>query len=140
VPISSVYHPKRILEGTRLTLVKVPNQNRGVEFSIRTPGTPRRWRQYDQEITAAWGSILNELASGHRTEAAECMLQFAYYWYNFMPLARGTAAVGYTVLLAMFWAAGVPADAPIPKDYQVHAIKFNRLYALNVNLAMWMLP
>ena len=36
-----------------------------------------------------------------------------------MPLARGTAAVGYTSLLALLWAAGLPASARIPSDYQV---------------------
>lgn len=46
-------------------------------------------------------------------------MTYAYYWYNFMPLARGTAAVGYTTLLAWFWAAGMPVTATIPKDYQV---------------------
>jgi len=40
--------------------------------------------------------------------------------YNFMPLARGTAAVGYTTMLGLFWAAGMPITAEIPKDYQVH--------------------
>lgn len=47
------------------------------------------------------------------------ILQYSYYWYNFMPLARGTAAVGYTTLLALFWAAGMPITSPIPQDYQV---------------------
>jgi carbon starvation protein CstA len=46
-------------------------------------------------------------------------MSYAYYWYNFMPLARGTAAVGYTTMLGLFWAAGMPITAPIPKDYQV---------------------
>ena len=45
--------------------------------------------------------------------------QFAFYWYNFMPLARGTAAVGYSTVLGLFWAAGMPVTAHIPKDYQV---------------------
>jgi hypothetical protein len=39
--------------------------------------------------------------------------------YNFMPLARGTAAVGYTTMLGLFWAAGMPISSVIPKDYQV---------------------
>jgi len=38
-----------------------------------------------------------------------------------MPLARGTAAVGYTTMLCLFWAAGTPVTAHIPKDYQVGA-------------------
>lgn len=36
-----------------------------------------------------------------------------------MPLARGTAAVGYTTMLGLFWAAGMPVSSIIPKDYQV---------------------
>jgi hypothetical protein len=50
---------------------------------------------------------------------AGAILCYAYYWYNFMPLARGTAAVGYTTMLALFWAAGMPITQPIPTDYQV---------------------
>ncbi|GFH22733.1 Cir_N domain-containing protein [Haematococcus lacustris] len=36
-----------------------------------------------------------------------------------MPLARGSAACGYTTILALFWAAGMPITASIPKSYQV---------------------
>ena len=32
-----------------------------------------------------------------------------------MPLARGTAAVGYLTLLAVFMAAGMPIEANIPE-------------------------
>ena len=35
--------------------------------------------------------------------------------YNFMPLARGTAAVGYLTLLAIFLAADMPVTTQIPK-------------------------
>jgi hypothetical protein len=42
--------------------------------------------------------------------------------YNFMPLARGTAACGYTALLSLFWAAGMPVTSSIPKDYQVGVV------------------
>jgi hypothetical protein len=41
-----------------------------------------------------------------------------YYWYNFMPLARGSAAVGYTTILSLFWALGMPVSVNIPKSYQ----------------------
>jgi hypothetical protein len=51
--------------------------------------------------------------------AAAAILRFTYYWYNFMPLARGTAACGYTTLLALFWAAGMPVTARIPAQCQV---------------------
>lgn len=38
-----------IIEGTRLTLQKTEPE--GFEFSIRTPGTPPRWIDYDNEMT-----------------------------------------------------------------------------------------
>jgi hypothetical protein len=119
VPLSSVSRPGHQLEGTRLTLVKVPNQPDAVEFSIRTPVTPPRWKDYDQELEAAWEGLVGCLLQGDLAGAARGILTFGYYWYNFMPLARGTAAVGYTTILALFWAAGVPVCTPIPKDYQV---------------------
>jgi hypothetical protein len=40
--ISDAMVPPLCIEGTRLTLVKVPNQPDAVEFSIRTPVTPPR--------------------------------------------------------------------------------------------------
>jgi hypothetical protein len=50
--------------------------------------------------------------------AADAILRYVYYWYNFMPLARGSAAVGYTTILSLFWALGMPVSVNIPKDYQ----------------------
>jgi hypothetical protein len=46
----------KILDGTRLTLQKTPAK--GLEFSIRTPGTPDRWAEYDIEMTSAWEVFL----------------------------------------------------------------------------------
>eukprot|EP00775_Hariotina_reticulata_P011921 gene11921-12065_t len=105
--------------GTRLTLVKVPNQPDAVEFSIRTPVTPPRWKEFDAELEAAWERLIAALLTGAKPAIATAIMSYAYYWYNFMPLARGTAAVGYTTMLGLFWAAGMPITAPIPKDYQV---------------------
>ena len=36
------------MEGTRLTIVRVPTQPDAYEFSIRTPVTPPRWKDFDQ--------------------------------------------------------------------------------------------
>lgn len=40
---------------TRLTIVASPPE--GYEFTIRTPGTPSRWRQYDEELSAVWRKL-----------------------------------------------------------------------------------
>lgn len=39
------------MEGTRLTIVKVPTQPDAFEFSIRTPVTPPRWKDFDQVMS-----------------------------------------------------------------------------------------
>ena len=68
-----------------------------------------------QELAAAWEALVAALAASDRPAAAAAALNYAYVWYNFMPLARGTAVVGYITLLAAFLAAGMPVTAPIPK-------------------------
>ncbi len=40
--------------------------------------------------------------------------------YNFMPLARGTAVVGYITLLGLFLAANMKVTANIPENFQVY--------------------
>lgn len=168
--------------------LQVPNQPDAYEFSIRTPVTPPRWKDFDIELEAAWEAVVTQLMAGaHRVgrphdppgqlspctcliiraffsmrkhhahsmlhagtmhailqplpctgvdgallhaqsthpdtvdypKLAQSILRYGYYWYNFMPLARGTAATGYTTILSLFWAAGMPVTARIPKEYQV---------------------
>jgi len=41
-----------------------------------------------------------------------------YYWYNFMPLSRGSAAVGTVAVQGLMLAAGFDVAAPIPPGVQ----------------------
>ncbi|PNH05026.1 Tetratricopeptide repeat protein 13 [Tetrabaena socialis] len=100
VPIHSVAREERTMEGTRLTLVRVPNQPDAYEFSIRTPVTPPRWKDFDAELEAAFEGILQAFADEDMPALAQRILTYCYYWYNFMPLARGTAAVDWEAILA----------------------------------------
>ncbi|KAL3145349.1 hypothetical protein ABBQ38_001606 [Trebouxia sp. C0009 RCD-2024] len=119
VPIASTSRPGHTMEGTRLTIVKVPTQPDAFEFSIRTPVTPPRWKDFEQEFQELWEGLMQALAGGHKPLIAHAALTYVYYWYNFMPLARGTAVTGYITLLAIFLAADMPITAFIPKNYQV---------------------
>jgi hypothetical protein len=44
--------------------VQVPNQPDAYEFSIRTPVTPPRWKDFDVELEAAWEAVVTQLAKG----------------------------------------------------------------------------
>lgn len=67
---------------------------------------------------------------------------FAYYWYHFMPLARGTAAVGYITILGLFLSADMPVNANIPKDSQVdwEAILSRTPEAFIASVSKWLYP
>ncbi|KAF8410165.1 hypothetical protein HHK36_002687 [Tetracentron sinense] len=121
---SSAYEGKR-LEGTRITLQKMGEC--GFDFAIRTPCTPKRWDEYDAEMTMQWEALCNaycgELYGCTDFEMLEnvrdAILRMTYYWYNFMPLSRGSAAVGYVVLLGLFLAANMEVTGSIPQGLQV---------------------
>lgn len=70
-----------------------------------------------QELSHCFERVLDVLAAErpHKDAVVDAILTYAYYWYNFMPLARGTAVVGYIVILGLFLAAGMPITAAIPK-------------------------
>lgn len=70
VPIHSVARASEghMLEGTRLTLVRVPNQPDAYEFSIRTPVTPPRWKDFDLELEVAFEAIVQAFVEGVRRE------------------------------------------------------------------------
>ncbi|GAX83792.1 hypothetical protein CEUSTIGMA_g11217.t1 [Chlamydomonas eustigma] len=142
VPIHSIHRPGKTMEGTRLTLVKTRNQPDSYEFSIRTPVTPPRWKEFDAELEAAFETIVKAMLEGEHARIAPLILNFAYYWYNFMPLARGTAACGYTTILSLFWAAGMPVNASIPKQYQVdwEAILNQHPDQFVASVSSWMYP
>ena len=65
VPITSLTNPDETMEGTRLTLVKVPDQRDGFEFSIRTPVTPARWAQFEVDLQSAWETFMEALCLGN---------------------------------------------------------------------------
>jgi hypothetical protein len=48
----SIAFQGRRLEGTRITTQNMGKT--GFDFAIRTPCTPSRWEEYDEEMSAAW--------------------------------------------------------------------------------------
>jgi hypothetical protein len=111
--------PGRVMEGTRLAVHKeLPH---GFHFMIRTASTPSRWKQYDEEMSHAFDNIcqaaMREEKDSHTL--LELVLTYAFYWYNFMPLSRGTAACGLVAITGLLLAFGLEITNPIPKGLQV---------------------
>ncbi|KAL2333468.1 hypothetical protein Fmac_014681 [Flemingia macrophylla] len=113
------------LEGTRITLVKMGE--RGFDFAIRTPCTPARWEDFDEEMAMAWNTLCNAYCGENYgstdfnmlENVRDAILRMTYYWYNFMPLSRGSAAVGFIVMLGLLLAANMEFTGSIPQGLQV---------------------
>ncbi|CAI5474374.1 unnamed protein product, partial [Closterium sp. Yama58-4] len=124
-PCRSTAFPNKTLNGTRLALLTRPY---GVEFLIETVLTPHRWNEFDAEMAASWKAICLAVANtslrdsdlpAYRKAVQDSILRMAYYWYNFMPLARGTAMTGHVVTLGLLLAIDLHASQPIPPSVQV---------------------
>ncbi|TKY55649.1 Suppressor of RPS4-RLD 1 [Spatholobus suberectus] len=113
------------LEGTRITLVKMGEH--GSDFAIRTPCTPARWEDFNEEMTMAWETLCNAYCGENYgstdfdmlENVRNAILRMTYYWYNFMPLSRGSAAVGFIVMLGLLLAANMEFTGSIPQGLQV---------------------
>jgi len=106
-------------EGTRLTIQLTGPEI--YEYSIRTPGTPPRWKQYENELDHIYQLLTTECTKPEidMDKVSDLILAMTFFWYNFMPLSRGTAAVGYMGLLAMFLANDIEITEKVPLDFQV---------------------
>ena len=117
-------------------------QPHSFEFSIRTPVTPARWKEYDEELSGIFDALVTALAQGSPRLIADLALRFAYYWYNFMPLARGSALCGYVSILGVFLAANMPVRGLIPASVQTDwvAILSSSPGAFIASVGGWLLP
>ena len=93
-PCVSIGTPGTSFSGTRITLLQKPPG--GYEFTIRTPGTPPRWVLYTQEFDLLWQRMTRAATAKvvDKNELSTCIFAFYFYWCNFGPLSRGTAATG----------------------------------------------
>ncbi|VVB09911.1 unnamed protein product [Arabis nemorensis] len=122
---STVSEGKR-LEGTRITCIQKEGRL-GYDFAIRTPCTPGRWSDFDEEMTSAWEALCNAYCGENYGSidldtletVRDSILRMTYYWYNFMPLTRGTAVTGFVVLLGLLLAANMEFTENIPKGLQI---------------------
>jgi hypothetical protein len=113
------------MEGTRLTLVA--SHPDAFHFTIRMPGTPQRWADFDPCLAAAFEGALAAvrvyLKSDSKFELLEdvklASLRLFYYWVVFAPLTRGSAVCGLAALHAVLLAAGLAPVAPSPVGMQL---------------------
>jgi hypothetical protein len=119
IPCYSRASPGKVLEGTRLTLLY--HEPAGYEYTIRTAGTPIRWVEFHNELNICFDKFINAIL--YKKQESKIILKHSlemfYYWVQFAPLSRGSAACGYAVLMTGMLASGYLITEPIPKGKQL---------------------
>jgi hypothetical protein len=69
LPCPSVKVKGAVFEGTRLTLVA--HAPEGIEFTIRTPGFPVRWKQYEVELEHSFQKLVDTLSAIYDTTLSQ---------------------------------------------------------------------
>ncbi|CAI5516608.1 unnamed protein product [Closterium sp. Naga37s-1] len=138
--------PGKAILGTEFSIVA---SARSFDFAIRTSVDWPRWKHLDLELTAAWEALCAAVLDAH-TEAADphryrqriqdAILRLGYFWYQFMPLTRGSAMVGLISVLGLSLAADMETTAFIPKGVQVdwEALLSPSFAKFNDSVAPWL--
>ncbi|KAG9484127.1 hypothetical protein GDO78_009828 [Eleutherodactylus coqui] len=91
-------------------------------FSVETQTTEERTQLYHAEIESLYkdltakGKVLVLSAElGEADVVCELILSLVYYFYNLMPLSRGSSVVAYSVIMGALMAGGKEVSGKIPK-------------------------
>ncbi|OWK63105.1 Tetratricopeptide repeat protein 13 [Lonchura striata] len=91
-------------------------------FSVETQTTEERTQLYHAEIDALYkdltakGKVLILSAElGEVDAVCNLILSLVYYFYNLMPLSRGSSVIAYSVIMGALMASGKEVSGKIPK-------------------------
>ncbi|OXB65374.1 hypothetical protein ASZ78_017104 [Callipepla squamata] len=91
-------------------------------FSVETQTTEERTQLYHAEIDALYkdltakGKVLILSAElGEADAVCNLILSLVYYFYNLMPLSRGSSVIAYSVIMGALMASGKEVSGKIPK-------------------------
>ncbi|XP_074846296.1 tetratricopeptide repeat protein 13 isoform X2 [Carettochelys insculpta] len=91
-------------------------------FSVETQTTEERTQLYHAEIDALYkdltakGKLLILSAElGEADAVCNLILSLVYYFYNLMPLSRGSSVIAYSVIMGALMASGKEVAGKIPK-------------------------
>uniref|UniRef100_A0A8C8S1F0 Tetratricopeptide repeat domain 13 n=1 Tax=Pelusios castaneus TaxID=367368 RepID=A0A8C8S1F0_9SAUR len=118
--VPSLKDQGREYDGFTITITgdKVGN----ILFSVETQTTEERTQLYHAEIDALYkdltakGKVLIlSTEFGEADAVCNLILSLVYYFYNLMPLSRGSSVIAYSVIMGALMASGKEVAGKIPK-------------------------
>ncbi|XP_066916060.1 tetratricopeptide repeat protein 13-like [Clytia hemisphaerica] len=97
-----------------------------ITLSIQSARTSQQIFQYHAELSHVFNELRDDVIkkksrnSGKDNDVAttNLVLQLVYYFYNLLPLSRGTSAISYSVAMGMFLAIDKELTSRIPVEKQ----------------------
>ena len=118
-PCFSSSSPGTVLDGSRVNLYH-SREEAGYMLEISTSAVAHRWKQFDLELQSAFQNITFQGPGVvTRRDALRLSLTMAYYWFQFMPLSRGSAAIGVQTISSVLLAFGYEYRGSIPRGVQI---------------------
>ncbi|XP_048391616.1 tetratricopeptide repeat protein 13 isoform X1 [Stegostoma tigrinum] len=118
--VPSLKHQGKEYDGFTITITgdRVGN----MLFSVETQTTQERTQQYHDEIEALYKDLSSKGKAlilstelGETDAVCNLILSLVYYFYNLMPLSRGSSVVAYSVIMGALMASGKEITGRIPK-------------------------
>ncbi|XP_053238452.1 tetratricopeptide repeat protein 13 isoform X2 [Podarcis raffonei] len=118
--VPSLKDPGKEYDGFTITITG--DKIGSILFSVETQTTEERTQLYHAEIDALYkdlttkGKLLVSSAeSGESDAVCSLILSLVYYFYNLMPLSRGSSVVAYSIVMGALMASGKEVSGKIPK-------------------------
>ncbi|XP_066548672.1 tetratricopeptide repeat protein 13 isoform X1 [Amia ocellicauda] len=118
--VPSLKDPGKEYDGFTITITGERVGN--MLFSVETQTTEERTQQYQSEIeslykdlTAKGKALMLSAELGDADAVCNLILSLVYYFYNLMPLSRGSSVVAYSVVMGALMASGKEVAGRIPK-------------------------
>ncbi|OCT77871.1 tetratricopeptide repeat protein 13 [Xenopus laevis] len=118
--VPSLKDERKEYDGFTITITgdKVGN----ILFSVETQTTEERTQLYHAELEALYKDLTTKgrvlalsTELGEPDLVCELILSLVYYFYNLMPLSRGSSVVAYSVIMGALMASGKEVTGKIPK-------------------------
>lgn len=111
-----------LLHGVMLSIVGETEED--ITLSIQSARTSSQINQYHAELSYVFNELRDEVTKKKtkqiesKEKIVNLILQLVYYFYNLLPLSRGTSAVAYSVAIGLFLAINKEVTANIPVEKQ----------------------
>ena len=141
-PCFSASSPGAVMDGSRIKLYH-SREEHGYMLEISTSAVGPRWKQFDLELQSVFQNITFQGPGVvTRGDALRLSLTLAYYWFQFMPLSRGSAAIGVQTISSVLLAFGYEYRGAIPRGVQIdwEAMVRSRPGEFIESLASWLKP